>query len=116
MTLLSMWRGDDPVLTVTVRDKDTGDPVDLANVEAVRFTARRRPDDPVALISKTLDDGITADESGVISVPINAADTAGFPVAMLLVWDVEVVGAGRTTTVAFGRLRVRADVSRPPSE
>lgn len=106
MSYLSMFRGDDRTLTITATE-------DLAGSE-IRFTAKQRRSDAVAVIAKSLGSGITlGNPTTTAEVVIDAADTDDLdPVA--LYWDVEVTDAtDKIRTVASGRLAIREDVSRP---
>lgn len=113
MTELSMYRGDEPSLDITLTS--AGVPVNLTGV-ALRFTAKYHTwdSDDDAVITKTTDDGITvtAPASGVIAVDFLAADTADLVGTVVLVWDVQGVLDGKTKTLARGTLRVSPDVSR----
>jgi|SRR6187200_2328482 len=105
MTYLSMKRGDDREVEVTATESLDG--------ADVTFTARHRPYSEDVVITKTTDPGggITVVDA-VATVTIDAADTADLEPDVLY-WDVEVVRATETHTVASGRLAVEPDVTYP---
>lgn len=103
MTYLSMKRGDDRELEITATES-------LAGAD-VTWTARRRPYSEDVLIQKTTPAGITV-VGAVATVALDAADTADLEPDVLY-WDVEVVQATRTHTIATGRLAVEPDVTYP---
>jgi hypothetical protein len=105
MTDLSMYRGDDRVLTITASEALTG--------SQITFTARRRPGGAI-VISKTTDAGITIGEPATTAViALDAADTRDLDPCVLR-WDIEVVDVTeKTHTVASGQLNIRADITHP---
>jgi len=111
---LSMMRGDDRDLTVTLTTGD-GTPIDLDDVADIAFSARTTYDDTV-VIAKVLGDGIevTDGPSGVCVVHVDPDDTADMAASRVLVWDVQITADydGAVLTVARGWLYVALDVTR----
>jgi len=105
-------RGDDAALGVELIDA-AGNAVDPDSITWAAFTAKRafRDADIDALIRKDLGAGITSDGTKLV-IAIAAADTADLIVPLALVWDIEVIDAGETHTVAAGLLRIVPDVTR----
>lgn len=106
MTYLSMYRGDDRILTITADEDLTG--------SDIRFTARARKRDAEPVIEKSLGEGITLGDPGTTAVVVlDAADTADLEPGALF-WDIEVTDAvDKVHTVATGRLAVIADITLP---
>lgn len=105
MTTLSMYRGDDRMLTITASE-------DLEGSE-ITFSAKRSTrDDAPVLISKSVGDGIAiGDPTTSAVVTLDAVDTADLAPGTLF-WDIEVVDVlGKVHTVATGKLRIRRDVT-----
>lgn len=113
MNRLSMMRGDDRDLTVTLTSGD-GTPIDLDDVADIAFTARTSYDDTI-VITKTLGDGIAVADasSGVCTVHIDPADTSDLAATRVLVWDVQITADydAAVLTVARGWLYVALDVT-----
>lgn len=111
MNHLAMIRGDAKFLRVAILDTD-GYPVELEELDAIAFTARRSYDGE-AVIAKDLDDGITLaqDEAGSIDVAIAADDTSGFTAPARLLWDVQATLGEIVQTVARGYLWVHRDIT-----
>lgn len=109
MSFLSMYRGDDRVITITASESLDGCDV--------WFTAKRRRSDADddAVIQKTSPTDITID--GVTAqVAIDAADTAELDHGTALFWDVQVFDTdGNLHTVASGRLSIVGDITRATS-
>lgn len=106
MSYLSMYRGDDRVLTITASEPLTG--------AEIRFTARRYKADAEPIIEKTSAEGITlGDPATTAVITIDAADTVELD-PVVLHWDIEITDAtDKVHTVAAGRLAVIEDVTRP---
>lgn len=103
MTYLSMYRGDDRVLTITATE-------DLSGSE-VRFTARRTRRAEEAVIEKVSPGDITIDEFSA-AIAIDAADTEDLDREALF-WDIEITdSADKIRTVATGRLAILPDITR----
>ncbi len=109
---LTIYRGDDKVYDVTVKDSD-GNVVDITN-HTIKFTVRHAPADAVAEIAKTTGGGgiaIVDAPNGVARITLSDVDTdldAG-----KYFYDVEVTDvSGRTTTVILDNFVVKSDVSR----
>lgn len=114
---LSMFRGDDRTITVTVVDANGA--VDLTTA-TLRFTAKRALGDydSDAIITKTTGSGISHGANpalGVATVTIGKADTEDEDVDDLdrdLWWDIQLTtAAGLVRTIATGRLQIISDVS-----
>ena len=104
MSYLSMFRGDDRVLTVTASEPLTG--------LELRFTARRQWNTRV-LIEKSTDSGITlGDPDTTALITIDSEDTADLTPGALH-WDIQVTDTeGEVHTVAAGRLAIKPDITR----
>lgn len=117
MTLLSMTRGDLATYRITLTDRDTGEPIDLGQVDEITFTAKSDTGDPDddAVIVKTIGDGIELDdypETGLATLTITPDDTETLLGWTMLVWDLQVDnGNGDVRTPLRGHLEVTADVS-----
>jgi hypothetical protein len=114
-TELAMHRGDAAAWAFTVRQPD-GTAQDLTGLSA-RFTAKRRVDDAdgaAGSITRTVGSGITVTDAaaGTLVVELAAADTDALTTDTTLVWDLQLTGAGKPRTVAWGTLVVRADIGR----
>lgn len=110
---ISIRRGDDETLTVTITDA-VDLPVDLTGA-TVRFTAKRSAKDPDdrAVLSRSTGSGINAPSptNGVAVITIPKALTALLDPGTYD-YDVQVTtAAGVTSTVVAGLLRVSADVT-----
>jgi hypothetical protein len=107
VNFLSMYRGDDRIVTITSSEALTG--------SVVTFTARARPGGPVLITKTNVDDGglTIGDPATTAAIAIDAADTVDLEPSVLR-WDVQVVDdEDKTHTVASGFLVLRADISAP---
>jgi hypothetical protein len=109
--------GDDASLSVTVRDRSTGDAVDLTGCTAAWVASRgsRRllgddclPADPI--VSKT---GTLAGDpsTGVFTVALDPADTASLRAGDYRHQARLTDADGNTVAVMSGRLRIREDIA-----
>ena len=110
MSVLTLTRGDDRVLTVTLSEP-------VSDGARLDFTVKRRisdADDDAVLQKQSDDDGITLDEAaGTAEIRIAGADTAELDVEPRYVWDIQMTASeGEVTTLASGRLVLRPDVTR----
>ena len=115
MTALSMTRGDDESFDVVVKNK-AGAVVDITGM-SLRFTAKRRVTDPDddAVITTTTGSGLTTTNAsqGQARIDIDAADTDDLTETVVLSWDIQGTDElNKVRTLAHGRLRIGADVSR----
>lgn len=76
---VTLVQGDDKVLRITVRDEATGNPIDLTNVDSIRYQIAKTPAAP-RVVSKFYGSGggisVFNALGGVIDVIIRAVDTA----------------------------------------
>jgi hypothetical protein len=112
MSVLTLIRGDDRILDVTLSSP-------VSDGARLDFTVKRRISDADddAVIQKDSEGeggGITFDEgAGSAEIRIVAADTQDLDVAPHYVWDIQMTGSeGEVTTLASGRLVLRPDVTR----
>lgn len=112
-TKLEMPRGDDASFTVTAVKADGKTPQDISGA-TLWFTAKdRRSDADPGVFQKTGASIVIVDgPNGIARVDIAAADTSGFTGPRTLLWDFQSKTAGKVQTLAFGRLKVRVDVTR----
>jgi len=106
---LTLYRGDDFFLDVTVTNPD-GSPYPLTGYTATSQmrVEPRDPDPPVAEFTCTIDTTTT----NVIHLHLPGSQSQAVPDTMA--WDVQIVGAtGLVTTLAFGQATFTGDVTRP---
>lgn len=117
---LTIRRGDDRQLSVTIYQEDGTTPQNLAGA-ALWFTGKLhlKDSDADAVLAYTRDAGITvtSEPNGTATVQIAGADTAGLPDgAIPLRCDIQVKTATNDVyTAAYGRIMVAADVTRASS-
>lgn len=112
---IDIARGDDQTIRFTVTDS-TGA---VLNVSAgtFKFTVKDDIDDAIAdaLFQKQSPAGngidLTSAASGIVDVNVAAADTQALSGPKF--WDLEMVLAGKTRTLAGGVFRVRKDITTP---
>jgi hypothetical protein len=112
-TNLEMQRGDDPSFTVTAVKADGKRPENITGA-TLWFTAKdRRADADPGVFQKTGASIVIVDgANGIARVDIAAADTSAFAGPRTLYWDLQSKAGGKVQTLAFGRLKVRVDVTR----
>lgn len=113
MSTLSLIRGDDRTLTVTVVD-DLGAAANLTGILGMWFTVKRHQTDTdlEAVIQKSLGSGVAVTDAagGIATVTLTAANTAS--ATGLHFWDVQVkTAAGLITTLATGSVTFDEDVT-----
>lgn len=113
MTTFELSRGDDKTYEATLTD-GAGVPIDLSALAGtdLTFTVRRRPHTATALVTKTIGAGITVTDApaGKCTVALAAADTSGLGNwRQTFGWDIQAIIAGKTSTVAEGKLVVKPD-------
>lgn len=111
---IEITRGDDKSFEITVVDA-SGAPVNLTGLTgtAIRFTARAKPHGP-AVVAKQIGAGITITDgpAGKFKLDLAPADTTPLGnYRQVLLWDVQVVVTGLTSTVLDGRLVVGAELT-----
>src|SRR5688572_21453073 len=116
--LLSLIRGDDEVLSVTVLEPgSTTDPLDITGIQSLRFTIKRKVTDADAdaLVALEVGDGITIDDPsiGAVTIEIDSALTNDLTNSFSGVWDLQLVDAvGRIQTIKKGTVVIDRDVTR----
>lgn len=115
-TYLTIERGDDETLDITVTNQDTGAVVDLTGATLKWMTKRRRNDADVdALITAEIGTGITVTNAagGVAEVAIAAANTNALTPGAYY-WELQSVdAAGKVhTLVRDGRIVIMPDLIR----
>ncbi len=115
MSYLTIVRSDDETLDILVTDEDTGAAVDLTSADITWMAKRRRNDADVdALITKAIGSGVTVTSAvgGVAEVAIAAADTDAITPGAYY-WELQSVdAAGKTHTLAGGRIVILPDLIR----
>lgn len=117
---LTIRRGDDRVLDLTIVQEDGVTPQNLTGA-LLWFTGKRRigDADTAAVLAYRQGAGITVTNAtgGTATVLIAGTDTAGLPDGdVALLCDVQIKPAGgRLYTAAAGRLTVKPDVTRAVS-
>jgi len=111
-----MYRGDDAAFSIEVFQEDGITPQTIAGA-TLKFTAKdRRTDaDVAAVFALETGSGIVhVDEpNGLATITLPAAVTDGFVAQRVLVWDLQITGAGgEIRTLDSGRLTVILDVTR----
>jgi len=103
------YRGDDTIDKYQFKDPTTGDPIDITTWT---LDAQIRPskDDDTILVTLTVDK-VDA-PNGRVQVILAAVDSAQLEGAF--VWDLQRTLSGLVRTVAGGKYRVVADVTRAP--
>jgi len=101
---LVVYQGDDVGFSIAVFDED-GNPADI---DGATLRSQIRVTQAAADISGEIDTEIG--DGGVIEMHLTAAVSAALPRAA--VWDVEMVLADWTTTLAAGTIAVTPDVTR----
>jgi hypothetical protein len=116
MIRLAMMRGDAKFVRLAITDVND-EPVDLAELDDIEFTAKACWGDTVdtaTTIHKSLGEGIAIVDDptdGVLDVAIDAEDTEGLTHGRRMVWDVQATQGVLVQTVARGYLWVYADVT-----
>lgn len=99
---LTLRRGNDKTWTITVKNKITGEAVDISTALGMTFTVRPTINGAV-LITKTVGAGITLTDptNGVAEIAVAAGDTLGLTNAEYnYVYDVQLVHSdGKIETV-----------------
>jgi len=117
MTDLSVIRGDDETIDLTITD-DEGDPVDLTGV-SLWMTVKSNPADAdaLAIFQKTIGDGITVTSTsdGTATINIEDDDTSPLPAPWSGYYDVQLGSSGVIKTIASGAFAVTADITRTTS-
>jgi hypothetical protein len=113
-THLEITRGDDETIAIAVTDQDTGAVVDLTG-STLRWMVKSLPGDAdaAALLSKTNGAGITLTNAsqGLATIAVAATDTAALAAGMYW-WELQGRLAGLISTLASGRIKLRADLVR----
>jgi hypothetical protein len=113
-----MFRGDSRDQPFAIKYKSNGNPVNLTGAQ-VRFTVRQNEDDvDFAFQYKNLAAGGSATQiemtdavNGQFTVHINSTDTAQVQGNQRYWYDVEIILAGKTTTVVKDRVLFKQDIT-----
>lgn len=116
MTTLHMFRGDSTRIMSTVKDEDTGAPLDLAPFR-VTFTMKKRVSDSdaaVTVIQKDTVEGSVQTDANIVTVFLSPSDTEDFPdAAQRMLWDIQIVSAaGDVYTIDQGDILITPDITR----
>jgi len=95
---ISITRGDSAQITLTIRDRVTGQPFIPGPDDRLTFTVKRELSDEAPVVVKTLDNGIVRREQDCLLL-LAPVDTARLPFGTYR-YDVELVlASGHTDTV-----------------
>jgi hypothetical protein len=108
-----MQRGDDTQFVVSAVQGDGKTPQPITGA-TLWFTAKhRRTDADPGVFQKTgAAVAIVDGPGGIARVDLAAADTSALTGPTTLYWDFQSKSGGKVQTLAFGRLKVRVDVTR----
>ena len=113
--LFEMYRGNDIAFNVLVKDKNTGDPLDITGW-SFKTTMKRGPTDdvddsaaPVVVDSGELSG--TDAEAGIYPLHIPSSQTRNLGPGLYYI-DVQQEFGGMVSTAIYGRVRVTANITR----
>lgn len=103
---ISFYKGEDVVLTVTMT------PTTAISGWTLQFTMRTQYGDPTALVTKSLGSGIaiTNPTSGIFTVSLASADTAGLELRTY-VYDIQRIDSGARTVLTIGNITLLPEVT-----
>lgn len=104
---VQMFSGDSVILELSVHNR--GELADLSST-AFTYSVASSPQD-TALITKTLSDGVRITGTGTLEVELSPADTEDLPGDDYYHELTAVNSAGKVTTLMFGTLEVRDNLS-----
>lgn len=104
---ITIWRGDNPALSFTFTDADTGDPLDLSGTSLL-FTVNPSPDGSLTDIFQRSPEN-TLDNTGVATFQPTTAETDIEPQSYY--YDVQWTSGSTVRTLARGRFIVQSDVT-----
>lgn len=104
---ITIFAGETLVITDTVRRKSTGALEDFTGASSIIFTLEQNGTE---ILTKTLGVGITANSSGVVTITLTAANTAGLRGDYQ--WELRATLADTTvTTTTTGAFTVRPTIT-----